>query len=79
MSEFKQGDLVKIKDGTEDVRMPNHRIGLIIEQVKAKGKLCDVFNIFLKNVRVMDESAELSSRRRMMGQDMTDPYFSRLL
>ena len=49
MSEFKQGDLVKIKDGTEDARMPDHRMGLIVEQVVAKGKLCDVFNIWFLN------------------------------
>ena len=33
MMKFKVGDLVRVKTGTEDVLMPDGRIGLIIEEV----------------------------------------------
>jgi hypothetical protein len=31
MSEFRPGDLVRVKDGTHDPLMPDHRVGVIIE------------------------------------------------
>mgnify|MGYP007063538462 CR=1 FL=1 len=33
MMKFKIGDLVRVKEGTDDVAMPNSRMGLIIEEV----------------------------------------------
>ena len=32
MREFKPGDLVRIKDGTHQEGMPDHRVGIIIEK-----------------------------------------------
>ena len=34
MKKFKVGDLVRIKDGTHDEKLPDSRMGLIIEEVK---------------------------------------------
>ena len=31
MSRFKSGDLVRIKDGTHQEGMPDHRVGMIVE------------------------------------------------
>jgi len=31
MSKFKPGDLVRIKDNTHQVEIPDHRVGLIME------------------------------------------------
>ena len=31
MGKFKVGDLVKIKDGTHQEGMPDHRVGMIVE------------------------------------------------
>jgi len=31
MSRFKPGDLVRIKDGTNQDEMPDHRVGMIVE------------------------------------------------
>ena len=31
MSRFKPGDLVRIKDGTHQDGMPDHRVGMIVE------------------------------------------------
>lgn len=33
MMKFKVGDLVRVKAGTEDILMPDGRMGLIIEEV----------------------------------------------
>ena len=35
MSKFKPGDLVRIKDGTQQEGMPDHRVGIIIEKAPA--------------------------------------------
>lgn len=32
MGRFKPGDLVKIKDGTHQDGMPDHRVGMILEE-----------------------------------------------
>ena len=32
MSKFKIGDLVMVKEGTHDEKMPDNRIGLIVEE-----------------------------------------------
>ena len=32
MGKFKPGDLVKIKDGTHQAGMPDHRVGMILEE-----------------------------------------------
>jgi len=32
MDKFKPGDLVKIKDGTHQDGMPDHRVGMIIQE-----------------------------------------------
>ena len=37
MEKFKPGDLVRIKEGTHQEGMPDHRIGMIIEGVEASG------------------------------------------
>ena len=34
MSKFKIGDLVMVKEGTHDEKMPDNRIGLIVEEVR---------------------------------------------
>ena len=46
MSKFKIGDLVMVKDGTHDERMPNNRIGLIIEEVNGVTKLAKFTRIY---------------------------------
>ena len=33
MTKFKIGDLVRVKEGTDDIVMPRNRMGLIIEEV----------------------------------------------
>jgi len=35
MMKFKPGDLVRIKDGTHQEGMPDHRVGIIIEKAPA--------------------------------------------
>ena len=40
MTKFKAGDLVRVKEGTHDSGMPDHRVGIIIEEapiIKATG------------------------------------------
>ena len=40
MTKFKAGDLVRVKEGTHDGGMPDHRVGIIIEEapiIKATG------------------------------------------
>ena len=56
MSKFKIGDLVMVKDGTHDERMPNNRIGLIIEEVDkntelgiARAKFTRIYKLCMSN------------------------------
>ena len=48
---FKIGDLVKVKEGTSDARMPDSRLGLIISYAKWPGgeSHTDVFLVLFTN------------------------------
>ena len=50
---FKVGDLVRVKTGTEDVLMPDSRMGLIVEEV-SPGPACtpqftSIFRLWMTN------------------------------
>ena len=45
MEKFKPGDLVKIKDGTHQDGMPDHRLGMIIEFAEALGNRTDSYTV----------------------------------
>ena len=42
---MKVGDLVKIKDGTHQDGMPDHRLGMIIEFAEASGNYTDSYTV----------------------------------
>jgi len=39
MSKFKPGDLVRVKEGTHEEGMPDHRVGVIIENKGATNRM----------------------------------------
>ena len=46
MAEFKPGDLVRVKDGTHQEGMPDHRVAVIIEEVsRGHGHTSDVVQV----------------------------------
>jgi ribosomal protein L21E len=45
MPTFKPGDLVKIKDGTHQDGMPDHRVGMIIEHGEASGNYTEAYTV----------------------------------
>ena len=53
MMKFKVGDLVRVKGGTEDVLMPDSRMGLIIEEVSHRGpsgpQFTSIFHLWMTN------------------------------
>jgi hypothetical protein len=42
---FKPGDLVRIKDGTHQDDMPDHRVGMIIEHGEASGNYTEAYTV----------------------------------
>ena len=62
MGKFKVGDLVKIKEGTDDSAMPDSRMGLIIEEVHtATGagknpnkKFTAIYKLWMTNGRTLN-------------------------
>jgi ribosomal protein L21E len=45
MNKFKTGDLVKIRDGTHQAGMPDHRVGLIVEHGEASGNYTEAYTV----------------------------------
>ena len=45
MNKFKPGDLVRIKDGTHDPVMPDHRVGMIIEHGEASENYTEAYTV----------------------------------
>jgi ribosomal protein L21E len=46
MAKFKPGDLVRVKDGTHQEGMPDHRVAVIIEEVsRVHGHTPDVVQV----------------------------------
>jgi len=45
MRKFKPGDLVKIRDGTHDESIPDHRVGMIIERGEASGNYTEAYTV----------------------------------
>ena len=45
MNKFKTGDLVKIKKGTHDAGIPDHRVGLIVEHGEASGNYTEAYTV----------------------------------
>lgn len=62
MKRFKVGDLVRIKDGTHDEKLPDSRMGLIIEEVREqKGprrdphrKFTSIYKLWMTNGQTLN-------------------------
>ena len=53
MREFKPGDLVRVKEGTHQEGMPDHRVAVIVEEVpEGRGNLLGIVRVlFLGQTR----------------------------
>jgi len=45
MTTFKPGDLVKIRDGTHDPKIPDHRVGMIVARTMGAGNRTEAYTV----------------------------------
>ena len=45
MEKFKPGDLVRIRDGTHEPQIPDHRVGMIIERTEGAGNWTEAYTV----------------------------------
>ena len=53
MGKFKPGDLVKIKNGTHQDGIPDHRVGMIVEDGHASESMADSYTIVFLGSDIM--------------------------